>query len=92
MVKTIKIKFDVLLDPLDPGQYRHRIWNFAEGLWREFEQTGLADLGGLEAVDAVKDTIEVRVKRNKAFGGVRKHIETELNKAFPEGVGTISHD
>lgn len=92
MGKTIKIKFDISSDPSDPHQYGHRIWNFAEDLWRELERAGLADLGGLDRVDAVKDCIEIRVKHNKKFGRVRQHVETKLKSAFPDGVGTISYD
>jgi uncharacterized protein YggU (UPF0235/DUF167 family) len=69
--KLIRIDFPTNRD----GSLTHQIRNLGEDLYREIEVPGVADLGGLEAVDTATDRLEVRIHRTSLVGRTRAQVQ-----------------
>lgn len=76
--KTITIRFPETSD----GSLTHQIHNFGEDIWREIEQTGLGDVGGLETVDRATDELSIKIFRTSKIWTVRKLVERILKAHF----------
>ena len=76
--KTITIWFPANSD----GSLTHQIHNFSEDIWREIEQAGLGDVGGIETIDRATDKLTITVFHNRRIGAVRKLVEGLLKAHF----------
>ena len=70
----------------------HKIRNFAEDVFCEFEKTGLVDMGGLDGADSVTSVLRIEIRKATKIGTVRKGIVTLLKRHFLFEVATITFE
>ena len=84
--KTILIRFPTNSD----GSLTHQVRNFGEDIWREIEQAGLGDVGGIETVDRAIDELSVTVSRSSKIGTVKLLVERHLRSHLLDGQSEVT--
>ncbi|MEL7257917.1 MAG: hypothetical protein AAFN80_08735 [Pseudomonadota bacterium] len=85
--KTITILFPTNSD----GALTHQVRNFGEDLWREIEQTGLGDVGGIETVDRATDKLKVQIHHTRKISTVRMLVDKLLKAHFLDYRSEVSY-
>jgi hypothetical protein len=85
--KNIILNFPKAIEP----DMVHKIRNFSEELYGEIEETGLADMGGLEAADSVTTILKIEVKHAKKVRTTRKIVGKLLDSHFLTEVTKVTY-
>lgn len=86
-------KIIVIAFPADiNGSLTHQVRNFGEDIWREIEQSGLGDVGGIDAIDQATDVLRIHVFRIQKVGTVRKLVEKLLKAHILHTRSKVSYE